>query len=168
MIFQKRRFWFALIVSPLLPHLGSALAQVPFYQGKTITIVQSRAAGGTGDGYVRSIIPFLEKYIPGNPRIVIEYMPGAGGRMQANHMYAVARPDGLTIGSGSGGIITNGILDTVGVRYDLDKFIISVRRVATHNRFLRLEERRASALLKSFEPHRASNRRPIRGFYHLC
>ena len=123
MIFQKRRFWFALIVSPLLPHLGAALAQVPFYQGKTITIVQSRAAGGTGDGYVRSIIPFLEKYIPGNPRIVIEYMPGAGGRMQANHMYAVARPDGLTIGSGSGGIITNGILDTVGVRYDLDKFI---------------------------------------------
>jgi len=38
-------------------------------------------------------------------------------------MYGVARPDGLTIGSGSGGIITNGILDTVGVRYDLDKFI---------------------------------------------
>jgi tripartite-type tricarboxylate transporter receptor subunit TctC len=120
---QKRTLCFALTFALLLPHLGTAVGQVPFYQGKTITIIQSRAPGGTGDGYVRSMAPFLEKYIPGNPRIAIEYMPGAGGRTQANHMYAIAKPDGLTIGSGSGGIITNGILDTVGVRYDLDKFI---------------------------------------------
>jgi hypothetical protein len=65
MIFQKRRFWFALIVSPLLPHLGSALAQVPFYQGKTITIVQSRAAGGTGDGYVSRLSHFSRSISPG-------------------------------------------------------------------------------------------------------
>lgn len=123
MIFLKLGFRFALVVNVFLPFLSSALAQVPFYQGKTIVVVQSRTPGGTGDGYVRSMIPFLEKYIPGKPHIVTEYMPGAGGRTQANHMYGVARPDGLTIGSGSGGIISNGILDNVGVRYDLDKFI---------------------------------------------
>ena len=69
------------------------------------------------------MIPFLEKYIPGNPHIVTDYMPGAGGRTHGNHMYSVARSDGLTIASASGSIITNGILDSVGVRYDVDKFL---------------------------------------------
>ena len=41
--------------------------QAPFYQGKTITIVQAREAGGTGDLRVRAQVPFLRKYIPGNP-----------------------------------------------------------------------------------------------------
>lgn len=123
MTFQKSRLWLPLTVTAFFLQPSATHAQAHFYQGKTINIIQSRSPGGTGDGYVRSMIPFLEKYIPGNPNIVTEYMPGAGGRTQANHMYGVARPDGLTIGSGTGGIITNGILDTVGVRYDLDKFI---------------------------------------------
>ena len=123
MTLKRVRLWLTLTVTAFFLQPSPAHAQAPFYQGKTITIIQSRSPGGTGDGYVRSMIPFLEKYIPGNPNIVTEYMPGAGGRTQANHMYGTARPDGLTIGSGTGGIITNGILDTVGVRYDLDKFI---------------------------------------------
>ena len=53
------------IVSP-----GLALAQTPFFQGKTVTIVQGRDPGGTGDMRVRAMLPFLQKYIPGNPTIV--------------------------------------------------------------------------------------------------
>jgi tripartite-type tricarboxylate transporter receptor subunit TctC len=76
-----------------------AYAQNPFYQGKTITIINSSDAGGTSSLRVKSLAPFLQKNIPGNPTIVIEYMPGGGGRKAANHLYRSARPDGLTIGS---------------------------------------------------------------------
>lgn len=49
-------------------------------------------------------------------------MDGSGGRKAANYMYSNARPDGLTIGSLSGGVIALSILKEVGVMYDADKF----------------------------------------------
>jgi tripartite-type tricarboxylate transporter receptor subunit TctC len=100
-----------------------AFGQAPFYQGKTITVVQIVAAGGTGDVRRKALFPFLQKYIPGNPTIISDYMPGGGGRKAANHIYRVARPDGLTIGGMSASLVTNAILDTGGVQYDLDKLI---------------------------------------------
>jgi hypothetical protein len=46
----------------------------------------------------KAVVPFLQKYIPGNPTIVIQYMDGGGGRKAANHLYTSVRPDGLTVG----------------------------------------------------------------------
>jgi tripartite-type tricarboxylate transporter receptor subunit TctC len=99
-----------------------AYSQTPFYQGKTISIVQGRDPGGTGDMRVRAMIPFLQKYIPGNPNIVSEYMPGGGGRKAANHVYRSARPDGLMIGNPGLGMVAAAVLGESGVLYDLDKF----------------------------------------------
>jgi tripartite-type tricarboxylate transporter receptor subunit TctC len=98
------------------------LAQAPFYQGKTLIIVQGRDPGGTGDLRVKALFPFLQKYIPGNPTIVSEYMPGGGSRKAANHIYRTARPDGLTIGNFSSAMISLAILGESGVLYDIDKF----------------------------------------------
>src|SRR5919108_1826215 len=81
-----------------LGRTDDGLSQSPFYQGKTITVVQIVGAGGTGDLRRKALFPFLQKYIPGNPTIVSDYMPGGGGRKAANHVYRVAKPDGLTIG----------------------------------------------------------------------
>ncbi len=75
------------LLALLIIYPGLAWAQAPFYQGKTITIVQGRDPGGTGDMRVRALMPFLQKYIPGNPTIVNEYMPGGGSRKAANHVY---------------------------------------------------------------------------------
>src|SRR6266498_2010406 len=100
---------------------GDLSAQTPFYQGKTITIIQGRDPGGTGDMRVRALFPLLHKYTPGNPTVVSEYMPGGGGRKAANHVYRSARPDGLTIGS-PGGMVSSAVLGESGVLYDLDKF----------------------------------------------
>lgn len=97
-------------------------AQAPYFQGKTITIVQGRGPGGTGDLRVRALVPFLQKYIPGNPTIVMEYMPGGGSRKAANHIYKTARPDGLTIGNLSAGMVSLAVLGESGILYDLDKF----------------------------------------------
>jgi len=102
---------------------GYAFSQAPFYQGKTITIIQGRSPGGTGDLRVRALIPFLQKYIPGNPTIVSEYMSGGGGRKAANHIFRAARPDGLTIGNVGAGLVSNAILGEPGVQYDVDKAI---------------------------------------------
>jgi tripartite-type tricarboxylate transporter receptor subunit TctC len=100
-----------------------AAAQGSFYQGKTITLIASRAPGGTGDLRDKSLLPFLRKYIPGNPNIVMDYMDGGGGRKAANYMYSSARPDGLTIGALSSGTVTLAILGESGVMYNIDKFV---------------------------------------------
>jgi tripartite-type tricarboxylate transporter receptor subunit TctC len=102
--------------------IGPAFAQAPFYQGKTITIVQGRDPGGTGDLRVRALVPFLQKYIPGSPTIVMEFMPGGGSRKAANHVFRSSKPDGLTIGNLSSGMVSLAILGESGVLYDIDKF----------------------------------------------
>src|SRR4029434_5393456 len=85
----------------------SAFAQTPFYQGKTITIVQGTEAGGSSDVHTRALLPYLKKHIPGEPTIVSEYMPGGGGTKAANHVFKNVRPDGLTMGRVGGGLIAN-------------------------------------------------------------
>jgi tripartite-type tricarboxylate transporter receptor subunit TctC len=100
-----------------------AFSQAPFYEGKTITLIAFTAPGGSGDLRVKAAVPFLKKHIPGNPTVVVEYMDGGGGRKGANHLYHSARPDGLTIGGGSGAIVGLGIMREQGVSYDVDKFI---------------------------------------------
>jgi tripartite-type tricarboxylate transporter receptor subunit TctC len=97
-------------------------AQSSFYQGKTIKLIQGREPGGSGDIRSRAVIPFLQKYIPGNPNIVSEFMPGGGGRKAANYLFNTARPDGLTIGHVSSGILTSAVLGETGIQYDVDKF----------------------------------------------
>ena len=78
---------------------GYSLAQAPYYQGKTITIIRGGEPGGSGDMQARALIPFLKKTIPGEPTIVIENMPGAAGMKAVNYIYSSAKPDGLTIAS---------------------------------------------------------------------
>jgi tripartite-type tricarboxylate transporter receptor subunit TctC len=101
----------------------STFAQTPFYQGKTITIVQGTEAGGSSDVMTRSMLAYLKKHIPGEPTVVSEYMPGGGGIKAANHIYKNVRPDGLTIGRVGGGLVANAVLGEKGVLYDLNKFI---------------------------------------------
>ncbi|MDH3442501.1 MAG: tricarboxylate transporter, partial [Deltaproteobacteria bacterium] len=81
---------------------GLAYSQDNFYAGKTVTLIATTSAGGTGDLRVKAMMPFLKKHIPGNPTVVIQYMDGGGGRKGANHLYNTAKPDGLTIGAASG------------------------------------------------------------------
>ena len=109
-----------LVLAGLSPDHG--FTQAPFYQGKTITVIAGTAPGGIGDNRVKSMVPFLRKYIPGNPAIVVQYMDGGGGRQVGNHMFRNARPDGLTIGAFSSAVIGLNLLGESGVMYDVDKF----------------------------------------------
>lgn len=124
-VINRSRFWF-IIFATLTAHLSlifdDGFCQSPFYQGKTIRIIQGSPAGGTGDLRVKAIVPFLQKYIPGNPLLISEYMAGAGGRKAANYLYSTARPDGLTIGSPGSTFVPSAVLGETGVAYDIDKF----------------------------------------------
>jgi tripartite-type tricarboxylate transporter receptor subunit TctC len=102
---------------------GVAFSQPDFYAGKTVVMIIGTDAGGSGDLRTRAIIPMLRKYIPGNPPIVAQYMPGAGGRKAANHMYTSVRPDGLTIGAMLTGMVQGAVLGEPGILYDIDKFV---------------------------------------------
>jgi tripartite-type tricarboxylate transporter receptor subunit TctC len=111
----------ALIWPVLTPR--ELLSQAPYFQNKTITILRGGQPGGSGDMQARALIPYLKKYIPGNPTIVIENMPGAAGMKAVNHAYSSAKPDGLTITAVGSGLASGAILGLPGVRYDIDKLI---------------------------------------------
>ena len=95
----------------------------PYFQGKTIMLIQGREPGGTGALRTQALIPFLRKYIPGEPIIVTQFMPGGGGRKATNYVSRNAKPDGLTIGNVGSGLVANAVLGSTGVEYDIDKLI---------------------------------------------
>jgi len=101
----------------------SSRAQTPFYQDKTITVILGGPPAGSADLRTRAVINVLRKHIPGNPTIVMQYMGSGGGRQAANHVFKVAKPDGLTIGSMGAALVANAVLREPGVQYDIDKFI---------------------------------------------
>jgi tripartite-type tricarboxylate transporter receptor subunit TctC len=100
---------------------GAAIAQTSFFQGKAVTILESSAPGGVGSMRTKALVPFLQKYIPGNPTIVMQHMDGGGGKKAANHIYNSVRPDGLTIGRMSTPFVMHPILGESGILYDIDK-----------------------------------------------
>src|SRR5688572_9499388 len=86
------------LVSVVLAASGVAYSAAPFYEGKTIRIIVGTAPGGGDDTYTRLSARHFGTHIPGNPTIIVDNMPGASGLVSANHLFKVAKPDGLTIG----------------------------------------------------------------------
>src|SRR5512145_1770788 len=102
---------------------AGASAQQPFYKGKTVRIIVGGSAGGGYDTYTRTIARHLSKHVPGNPTFLVENMTGAGSVIAANHVYKVARPDGLTMCHFIGGIILQQVLGKPGIEFDARRFL---------------------------------------------
>ena len=97
-------------------------AQAPYYQGKTVTIVVGTVAGDLYDLYARAFAQFMGKYIPGNPNIIVQNMPGAGHMIAANYVYSVAKPDGLTLGGTLPSLYFEQLIGRPEVKFDWAKF----------------------------------------------
>jgi tripartite-type tricarboxylate transporter receptor subunit TctC len=97
-------------------------AQTPFYQGKTVRIIVGNLPGDTHDLFARAYSRSMGKHIPGNPAILVQNMPGAGTIIAANHVYAIAKPDGLTLGSVSSALYYAQLTGSKEVRFDWPKF----------------------------------------------
>jgi tripartite-type tricarboxylate transporter receptor subunit TctC len=102
--------------------LDAIFAQANFYQGKTITMVVSSTAGGGYDLWARLMAQHIVKYIPGNPTIVVQNMPGAGNIIGANYVYGIAKPDGLTLGAVNPALYFDQLVGRPEVKFDWTKF----------------------------------------------
>jgi tripartite-type tricarboxylate transporter receptor subunit TctC len=97
-------------------------AQANFYQGKQITMIVSSTAGGGYDLWARLMARHIVKYIPGNPTIVVQNMPGAGNIIGANYVYGIAKPDGLTLGAVNPALYFDQLVGRPEVKFDWTKF----------------------------------------------
>jgi len=117
---MTRFLW--LLLSCLLWTVG-AQAQAPFYQGKTIRVIVGTPPGNLYDFWARLIVDHMGRHIPGNPSFIVQNMPGAGHVVAVNHLYTVAKPDGLTlIGSVIPSLYLNQLVGRSEIQFDWAKF----------------------------------------------
>jgi tripartite-type tricarboxylate transporter receptor subunit TctC len=113
---RSRLLFFSILC--LLPLVAAAQ-----YAGKTVTIIVGYKAGGGYDATARVLARHLPKHIPGKPTIIVQNMPGANSMIAANHVYSVARPDGLTIGTFNRNLPIAQLTKVEGVKFDMRKFV---------------------------------------------
>jgi hypothetical protein len=122
---MPRKFFPKACLSALLTlsYVNGPFAAEPFYQGKTLRVVVASAAGGGSDIVARLMMRHLPRYIPGNPTIVVENMPGAGEIIGTNYVYGKAKADGLTALFATGTPI-NQVIELPGIEFDVRKMPI--------------------------------------------
>ena len=106
----------------LFGSVSGAAAQTPYYQGKTITIITGSQTGDLYDIYARMIATHMGKHIPGNPGILVQNMTGAGHIVAANFVYAVAKPDGLTLLAPNPNLYIDQLIGRPEIKFDWAKF----------------------------------------------
>jgi tripartite-type tricarboxylate transporter receptor subunit TctC len=110
----------ALVLGVLLVAVSApgAAQEEEYYAHKTIRLLIGFGPGGANDGWARNIARHMESHIPGNPTIVPENYPGAGGLRLMNELYNTLPQDGTVIGLVSRGMPFEPLLDGVGVQFD--------------------------------------------------
>lgn len=137
-----------------LPQAGHAQ-----YEGKTVTIVVGFKTGGGYDRTARILARHLPKYLPGKPNVIVQNMPGANSIIAANHVYSVAKPDGLTLGTFNRNLVLAQLTNVSGVKFDLTKFAW-VGSAASESTILAI---RADLPYKSFDELRKSGKTIVIG-----
>jgi tripartite-type tricarboxylate transporter receptor subunit TctC len=93
-----------------------------FYRQKTINFIMVFSPGGTYDLYTRLVAAHLPQFIPGNPKIIVQYMPGAGGFTGASYLASRAPQDGTVLGMVAREIAVNQVLHSSSVPLDARRF----------------------------------------------
>ncbi len=93
-----------------------------FYRGRTVSLLVSFGPGGLNDIAGRLVAQHLRRFIPGQPNIIVQNMPGAGGLAAANHLYNVAAKDGSVLGQLDRSVAQSGFRGAKNARFDPIKF----------------------------------------------
>jgi tripartite-type tricarboxylate transporter receptor subunit TctC len=112
----------ALALAASLLALAPARADEPFYKGKTISLIIASNTSGGYDTYGRLLARHLPGHLAGNPTIVPQNMPGAGGIRAANYLYSVAPRDGTAFGIFDQAMFLDQLLGIPGLRGDVRQF----------------------------------------------
>ena len=110
-----------LVISLAGEPAAKAQAQA-FYQGKTIRIIVGFTPGGFYDRWARLLARYMPKYIPGNPEIIVQNMPGASSVIAANYVYNVSKGDGLTLLVPINSLYLDQLVERKEVQFDVRKF----------------------------------------------
>ena len=145
----------ALLLAALLP----AAAHAQYYAGKTVTIIVGYKTGGGYDATARALARHLPKHIPGKPTVIVQNMPGANSIIAANHVYNVAKPDGLTIATFNRNLPIAQLTGVPGVKYDMTKFAW-IGSAASESTILAI---RADLPYKTFEDLRKADKEIVIG-----
>ena len=116
---MKRRSLVAFAASVVIA--APAWGQANFYEGKTITVVIG-ASGGSLEIAARVVARHLGKHIPGNPSVVVQNMTGGAHLVATNHVYNVAKADGLTLLANNPTVGIAQLTRVDAARFDLRKF----------------------------------------------
>jgi tripartite-type tricarboxylate transporter receptor subunit TctC len=99
------------VAAMALPSLAAAQSVADFYKSKNLRILVGSGAGGGYDTYARLIARHWTKYIPGNPTVIVQNMPGAGGLKAHNHLATKAARDGSVIAATRAAMLVESLLD---------------------------------------------------------
>ncbi len=102
-----------------------------FYKGKTLSLIIPNAPGGSFDLYARLVASHLGRFIPGQPSIVPQNMPGAGGMQAANYLAGIAPKDGTVMSVLVPYITLAQVLGVQAIAYDARKLNWIGRIIAT-------------------------------------
>jgi tripartite-type tricarboxylate transporter receptor subunit TctC len=116
------RTWFLLTIAFGLPPAIAEAQSEAFYKTKTLRFVVGSAPANFYDSWARLIARYWGKYIPGNPNVIVQNMPGAGSISAVNYVYGVAKPDGLTVVLPNNSIYIEQLVGRKEARFDLRKF----------------------------------------------
>jgi tripartite-type tricarboxylate transporter receptor subunit TctC len=112
----------AMVASAIVAPVQAQDSVAQFYRGKQINLFVGSTAGGGYDSYARLLARKFSSYIPGNPLIVPQNMPGAGSNKLAGYIYSVAPKDGTAIGAIFSGAIVQPLFGDP-VQHDPSKLI---------------------------------------------
>jgi len=142
------RWGLVAVVAPLAAHTAAADPVSDFYSGRTVTLMVSAGAGGGYDAYARTVARHIGRHIPGNPGIIVQNRPGAGGLVLANFMYNVAPKDGSVVGAVHRNMPTDPLIGEKGdrIKYDATKFLW----LGSANSEVSICASRADSAVKSF------------------
>ncbi len=114
--------WLALALLFMTVWHGLAPASESFYKGKTITALVGYSPGSVIDLFARVVARHISRYIPGEPSVIVQNMPGAASLVAANFLYNRSKPDGLTYVVLGTNIPIRPLVDPQGIAYDPTKF----------------------------------------------
>jgi tripartite-type tricarboxylate transporter receptor subunit TctC len=147
-------------MSLLAPAHAGADAVADFYRGKQVSLVVGYGTGGGYDVYARLIARYLGKFIPGNPDIIVQNMPGAASLRAVNYLYNAAPKDGTVIGTFARDMPLLGLIGHPNARFD-PRALIWLGSSSSYRNDAYLMFTRSDAPVKSVEDARRPDGPPL-------
>ena len=105
------------------PPAGAAPdAIADFYRGRQLTVLVGYGPGGSASFYAQALAHHMGRFLPGNPSLVVQHMPGAGGLLAANTLFNSAPRDGSVFAITGRTMAIEPLIGNANAKFDGRKF----------------------------------------------